>query len=626
MKVVIMNTRKSDRTIITHISCLTLCMLLFAKGYIFYSGLSLGGFGAVFASATCAIFLLIYFILQFFSPKAAKITLIVIYCIRSVVMTVDSVFFSYVAHLPSVRQLAFAAQLTDVSDTVMGLVTFKHILMLIDLPVLILYSAHRDLILSALQKNKLTNKLLAFFSLKISKKIIVCSTSVLVAFFAIFVSVYPNFQTKYLSNEIFCYHIYDVVDSLFISSRPREVDKSLYTSPDYSDGEYFGVAEGRNVIVIQVEALQNFVIGTSYNGQEITPNLNKLIEKDSFYFDNYYYQIGGGNTADAEFSVNNSLFAPDAEAAYIKYTDNTYYGLPHILKDNGYSGAHAYHNYKGAFWNREYAYPALGFDSFTSLEDMQETDMFPLGLSDREMFRQTFPSLLEYKEPFYAFYITVSSHHPYSIPEKDITISLLPDDENTLFGQYIQAINYADRAIGEFIDTLKDSGLYENSVIVIYGDHYALTNTNEEIYRQVSELTDGDYTLFDVFNVPLIMSIPGCDISETVHTAGGHIDVMPTLLYLLGITNDRSVMFGQNLIEEKVGLVPEQAHVAIGSFISDDVFFRKPYNNIKSNYDAYDKTTLENLDPDQFSELSKLAEKRIRDCIALLDKNDLLLN
>ncbi len=625
MKVVIMNTKKQGNTVLGLVSSLLLCFLLFIKSYIFYSRLSLGGFEAVFASATCAIFLIIYYIGQFFSEKHAKRVIIIIYCVASVLMAVDSVYFSYVNHMPSVRQLGFAGQLTEVGDTVMNLITPTNVLMLIDLPLAILYTAHRELIHSHLSRLSAYGRIKELFTSRVSRKKVTASCVVSLLLLMLVLPFHPEFHAKYLSNELFCYHVYDVVDTLFISGRPREVDKSLYTSPDYSDAEYYGIAQGRNVIVLQVEALQNFVIGASYYGQEITPNLNKLISDEGFYFDNYYYQIGGGNTADAEFTVNNSLFAPDTEAAYIKYSENKYYGLPYILKDNGYSGAHAYHNYKGAFWNRESAYPTQGFDSFTSLEDMDETDMFPLGLSDREMFRQTISSLTEYEEPFYAFYVTVSSHHPYAIPEKDRAIALSEEDEGTIFGQYIQAINYVDRVIGEFIDMLEAKGLYENSVLVIYGDHYALTNTDEEIYRQVSELTGEDYTIFDVFNVPLIINVPESGVNETVHTAAGHVDVMPTLLYLLGITNDRAVMFGQNLIEAESGLVPEQAHVAIGSFISDEVFFRKPHNNIKSNYDAYDKDTMQQLDPDLFEELSRLAESRIRDCIALLDDDDIML-
>ena len=103
------------------------------------------------------------------------------------------------------------------------------------------------------------------------------------------------------------------------------------------------MAEGRNVFIIQVEALQNFVIGTSYEGQEIMPNLNAMIANDTIYFNNYSYQIGGGNTSDAEFAVNNSLFAPESEAAYVKYENNDFYGLPFLLKNSGYTGAHAFH-------------------------------------------------------------------------------------------------------------------------------------------------------------------------------------------------------------------------------------------------------------------------------------------
>lgn len=625
MKVTIMNVNKSDRTAFSHVSCLMKCLFLFIKAYIFYSGLALGGFELVFAVSTTAIFMSVYFVIQFFSVKHAKRVTTVIYCILSLAMVIDAAFFSYVSHMPSVRQLTFAAQLTDVSDTVNNLVTPLDMLMIIDLPFMILYRAHRELIDSKISKFKSVAKVKKALRAEISKKAVAISTALIIVLLICVIPFYPTFEPSYLSNELFVYHTYDIIDSIFIPNGHRDVDKAQYISPDYSNEEYYGLAEGRNLIVIQVEALQNFVIGKSYEGQEITPNLNKLIAGDGFYFDNYYYQIGGGNTSDAEFTVNNSLFAPDAEAAYVKYSDNDYYGLPYILKDNGFSGAHAYHNYNGAFWNREFAYPTQGFDSFTSLEDMEETDMFSLGLSDSEMFRQTFPSLLEYEEPFYAFYITVSSHYPYEIPEKERAIELNFEDEDTQFGYYLQAINYADRAIGEFIDMLKESGLYENSVIVIYGDHYALSNTSEEINRQVSEFIDDSYTIFDVFNVPFIVSIPGSDISETIHTAGGHIDVMPTLLYLYGITNDRAVMFGQNLIEAESGLVCEQAHVAIGSFITDEIFYRKPYNNIKSNYDTYDKETMQKLDPDLFGELSRTAEIRIRDCIALLDENDILI-
>jgi phosphoglycerol transferase MdoB-like AlkP superfamily enzyme len=257
---------------------------------------------------------------------------------------------------------------------------------------------------------------------------------------------------------------------------------------------------------------------------------------------------------------------------------------------------------------------------------MEYIEPFAMGVSDRELYRQSMYDLKAFKEPFYAFYVTLSSHYPYGIPDEKRYIVTKPEDNNTLFGLYMQAINYADYAIGEFIEMLKEAGLYENSVIVIYGDHYGLTNSDDKISGQVQDLIGREYTIYDVFNVPLLIHIPGMERTETVSTAGGHLDVMPTLLPLLGIHNDKAVMFGQNLLEAEVGIVCQQTHLGIGSFISNEVYFSKAQNNIKGNYDAYAYGTMERLDPYLFTKISEQCIERISDCAALLQDNNILLD
>jgi phosphoglycerol transferase MdoB-like AlkP superfamily enzyme len=187
-------------------------------------------------------------------------------------------------------------------------------------------------------------------------------------------------------------------------------------------------------------------------------------------------------------------------------------------------------------------------------------------------------------------------------------------------------MNYADKCIGEFIEMLKDADLYDNSMLVIYGDHYGLGNTDENNAKRFTELTGRNYTLYDMFNVPLIINVPGMDHNETVSIAGGHIDTLPTMLYLLGITNDKAVMFGQNLIEAEEGFVCQQTHMSVGSFINKEVLFKKPHNNIKSNYDAYEYGTMARLDYTLFDEESAYATGKIEDCAALLTNNDILLD
>ncbi len=594
-------------------------LLLFLKSYSFYSDIRLAEFPIAFSFATVGIHLLLLSVLMLLMPKRGKTLMMIIYTVLSVFMAIDAVYFSYVSKMPSAALLKSLFQLAGVTDTIEGLMTVRHVMLIADLPLWFIWCINRRFIL---RKSESIAKL---FSKPLKKRYYAAASFLLSAFCAFFVIFFPNFEPKYMMNELFCYHTHDFYVTLTTSNDENTIDKSKYASPDYSSSEYYGLAEGRNVFVIQVEAMQNFVIGAHYEGQEITPTLNSLIANDSIYFENYYYQIGGGNTSDAEFHVNNSLFAPESSAAYVEYPDNDYYGLPYILKDNGYSGAYAFHNYTNTFWNRENAYVNQGFDDFISLEDLEQTDMFPMGLSDKEMFRQSLEMLKTYEEPFYAFYVTVSSHHPYALPLKDRGIVLNEEDEGTLFGLYIQAMNYVDSAIAEFIEGLKEIGLYENSVFVIYGDHYALSNTDSKVTTRFEEMLGRNYTLYDVFNVPLIINIPCLGYSETKSVAGGHIDTLPTLLCLMGIHNDKAVMFGQNLLEAESGIVCEQTHLGAGSFISDEVLFSRPHNNIKSNYDAYEKGTMIQLDPDLFMSESDRILELLNDCAALLAENDIWL-
>ena len=625
-----------------------LMLFTFLKGLILYGKLHLGGFDAAFALATAGILAAVWCLIVPFSPKAARIVLFCLYIFTSIVMAVDVVYFSYTSRLPSAVLLGAVGMLSNITDSIMGLVKPQYILLFADLPLWFLYAVNRRQICAMLDRGPLgrpyrwlTEKVSPFFGFAGG------AAAALLVLIALIV--WPGFEAEYMENEFLCYHTSDLVSSFVVekvepvmekiepiiaeiigsdSTQAEEKPslKSLYTAPDESGSEYFGLAKDRNLIVIQVEALENFVIGATYEGQVITPNLNALIGEDSLYFDHYYYQIGGGNTADAEFAMNNSLFGPEIECAYTKFTDKHYHGLPYLLKDNGYSGAYVFHGYIGSFWNREAAYPNQGFDDFISLEDLEETELFTMGLCDRELYRQAIPHLLSYEQPFYSFFITVSSHFPYGIPLKDRDIALKPEDEQTLFGLYLQAINYTDRAIGEFVEQLKEAGLYENSMIVIYGDHYALSNSDPQICGQFEALTGRRYSLFDQFNVPYIIHIPGMGRTETHGIAGGHIDSLPTMLCLLGIRNDKSVMFGQNLLTAERGFVCEQMHLSIGSFISDEIFFQKPQNNIKTNYSVYAAGTLEKLDPDLFMDQSALAAGRIADCAELIKEDDLLLD
>ncbi|MBE6542631.1 MAG: hypothetical protein E7672_09355, partial [Ruminococcaceae bacterium] len=455
-RLIMFDSNKENRriSISDAVFLILISILFYLKTKLFYDNLNLAEFPLPLAFASVAILCGIYTIFCLFSPRAAKIAVFSTYIAISVFMCVDAVYFAYATKLPSVALLGMLWQVNDVSDTVESLLRIYHVLLIIDIPLWILFGVNKDILIAKIQRSRVSD-LFRNFTSKIVSSAKVALVSLALGLAAGAVPLFfPNFEAEYMMNEVFCYHVHDVAYTLRSYANDSTVDKTKYTSPDYSDSEYYGLAKDRNVIVIQVESLQNFVIGAYYDGQELTPNLNRLIAKDSFYFDNYYYQIGGGNTSDAEFTVNNSLFAPERSSAYVKYTENKYYGMPHLLKDNGYTGSYVFHGYIAEFWNREIAYPYQGFDDYISLEDLVQDDMFPIGVSDMSFFRQSVDVIKTYEEPFHTFLITVSSHNPYAIPLKDREIQLKPEDEGTLFGFYLQSINYADRAIGEFLNLL----------------------------------------------------------------------------------------------------------------------------------------------------------------------------
>lgn len=569
--------------------------------------------------------------------------LMTLYTLLSVLMLVDSVYCGYTGKLPSVVMLQYAWQLGDVSEAIYENVTFLRLLYAIDIPFWLLYFVylHPRLTGNADRRRSRDEKKAAFRRGQKMTVGVLGSLCGAAACLCIGYCLFTPFIPSYFKSEILTYHMLDAKNAVFpkrTSIPALSVLTGNHTGGDGADSDgslpvsaeaspYYGIASGRNVITIQVEALQNFVIGAFYNGQEITPNMNALIAGDTLYFDHYYYQIGGGNTADAEFAVNNSLYAPDTEAAYSRYYDNDYYSMATLLKDNGYAFAAAFHGYIGNYWYRDIAYPGQGFDTYLSGSDYYAApdEIAGMGVSDGEFFVRAAEYLAQQQNaedgPFYAFLITLSSHYAFELDDRFNLLELDAEDEGTLYGNYLQAIHYTDAAIGMFIDALKENGLYDSSVITIYGDHFGLPVYNWQCKAFLGDFLGHEYTYADHFNVPLIIHIPGCALTETVSVAGGHIDVMPTLLHLLGLENDRGIMFGQNLLTAKEGVVYQQTHLARGSFISDTVLYQFPFTGIEPNAKANAIDTWEELDASSFTDISAAAREEIELCMYLLENN-----
>ena len=373
--------------------------------------------------------------------------------------------------------------------------------------------------------------------------------------------------------EIISYHTNDILVNVLGRLESRSVDREAIKDrirdlvPASEGTEFQNLAKGKNLILIQTESLNDFVIGADYNGQEITPNLNRLIREDSFYFDHFYSTTGVGNTSDAEFAALNSLYPNDERECYRMYVDNSYYGLPWMFREEGYE-ALAFHGYDKTFWNRHEAYKNQGFQKFYSQDQLDMTEVSGYGLTDKELFRQSVDLLKDREKPFFAFMITLTNHIPYELDPALASLKLDQKDQGSLFGNYLQTVRYTDEAFGQLIDRLKEERIYEDTVIVIYGDHQGLNRENPAVRERMKDFLGKDYDYDEMLKVPLLIHIPGLGENRKISTVGGQVDIMPTLAGLMGLEMSQPYVFGHDLLNAKEGFEAQISYVGKGSFIS----------------------------------------------------------
>ena len=353
--------------------------------------------------------------------------------------------------------------------------------------------------------------------------------------------------------------------------------RELKKLPETESLQLRGAAEGRNTIVIQLESFQAWLIGLTIDGKAVTPNMNELV-REGLYFPHIYQQVGQGNTSDAEFVTNTSFYVPPNGAASQVYSDKILPSLPRLFKEKGYE-TFTFHTNDVAFWNREELYAALGFDRYYDRRFFGDADTVFFGASDEVLYEKTAAELARIDrlgQKFYANVISATSHHPFSIPEYKEQIALPSKFDDTLVGDYIRAENYTDYALGKFVAKLKEYGLWEKSLIVIYGDHmglpiYSLTEAEK---RLLQEMLGRDYGYRDMLNIPLIMIAPGAVNPQTFDDRiGGQTDILPTIANLVGLNLEGRVYFGQDLVNYADNLLPERYYLPTGSFINREAIF-----------------------------------------------------
>jgi phosphoglycerol transferase MdoB-like AlkP superfamily enzyme len=414
---------------------------------------------------------------------------------------------------------------------------------------------------------------------------------------------------------IYIYQANDIIRSLepqintiFGYDKAIQSVRTYYEENAYvpSINEYTNIFEGKNIIMIHAESIQQFVIDLKFNDNEVTPVLNRL-SKEGLAFSNFYSQVSVGTSSDTEFTLSTSLLPVSSGTVFIGYWDRSYVAIPQLLSDKGYY-TFSMHGNNGTFWNRLVMYEKLGYDKFYHKAYYNIDEEIGLGLSDKSFFRQSIPMIKEISEEhsnFYATMIMLTNHTPFDETDKygEFPVTMKVEKENelgelvevetpymegTTLGNYFKSVHYADSAIGEFLDGLDAEGLLDNTVIVIYGDHDArlskkdyTTFYNYDPYTEtILNRYDPNYKEVDYYSyelnrkIPFIIWAKDVELAKEIDEVMGMYDVLPTLGNMFGFSSEYALGHDIFSVDENVVVF------ANGNWLTNKIY----YNSQKQEY------------------------------------------
>lgn len=577
-----------------------------------------------------------------FKGKKRYIYLLVWAVIFTAICTINSAYYTFYTSFASVSMLSLTQYIGEVGDAVVeNVLQIKDLVYILPL-IFFIYYYHR---LAKKDKYKIYSKTTR---IKKFKNTIITGAVILFLFIISLSSLEISRFVKQWNREyivmrfgIYMYQGNDIIASIQpkisamfgyddAKKEFNEYYKDRKDEQDYTN-EYTNIFEGRNVIVIHAESMQDIALNRTFNGEEVTPNLNRLID-EGLFFTNFYSQVSVGTSSDTELTFNTSLMPTQNGTAFVSYFDRTYIATPSLMKEKGYY-TFSMHANNADFWNRRAMHESLGYDKFYSKEtyDVDKENVIGLGLSDKEFFAQSvekIKKISEEHEKYYGLLITLTNHTPFSDTDKygEFAVTMkttitnedgtteeieAPYLEGTKLGNYFKSVHYADAALGEFFQAMDEAGLLDNTVVILYGDHdarlprsdYNLMNNYDPVTDSVKSKDDETYEEYDSFDyeldrkVPLLIWTKDGKVKGKVDYTMGMYDVMPTIGNMLGFYNKYAL--GHDIFETKENNIVVFPN---GNWITDKMY----YNSQKGEYKLLKD---EIIDEDYISKNNEYAEK-----------------
>ncbi|MDP3387537.1 MAG: LTA synthase family protein [Eubacteriales bacterium] len=341
--------------------------------------------------------------------------------------------------------------------------------------------------------------------------------------------------------------------------------------------DHTGIFEGYNLILITAEAFSHYAID-----ETLTPTLYKMAN-EGFNFTNFYNPIWDVSTLDGEYVATTGLIPKSGiwSMYYSSYNEMPY-AMGNMLGSIGYKTM-AYHNHHYTYYDRHVSHPNLGYTYKGLGNGLEVTPTWPA--SDLEMMELSVDDYIG-EEPFHAYYMTVSGHLRYTFAGNYIALKNREEVEHLTYSEggraYLATQIELDRALGYLLEKLDEKGLADKTLIVVSADHYPYGLDKKDLDELAGHEVEKN---FELYKSGLIIYTKGMK-PEMVERPVSSLDIIPTVMNLMGLEYDSRLLIGVDAFSEKEPLV-----IFLNkSFITD----KGRYNSISDQFSP--ETNMENVE------------------------------
>ena len=629
MKVIVINLVNKVKSFIMNNRIFIMFVLLSLLIGSLLSIITIGKIGNYKSILSNLVFVLFYGSFSFLlKPKYRYYYLLLFVAFNCVLAIGNNIYYEFYHSFLSVSLIDTSSMVGQVNDSVWDKVNFGHFIYFIFTVIFILYYLYLN---NKGYRDYNNDNKYVFKRLLIICGIMFCFLAISMTksdrgkFFKLW-----NRESVVQKYGLYMYTVNDLIQGL--SPKLNTLlgyDKAAYNFREYysckkednNTNEYTNIFKDKNLVLIHAESIQNFLVDLKINNEYVTPNINKLAH-EGIYFSKFYPQISVGTSSDTEFTLSTGLMPSSSGTVFVNYFDRTYYAMPNYFKNMGYYTFSMHANNRD-YWNRDAMHKRIGYMDFYAKDnlevpsDLESEDIVGLGLSDKAFYKQIIPILNNIKnnnEKYFGTIITLSNHSPFNDLEKygefDVTMKYKYIDEdgnkveetkpyleNTSMGNYIKSSHYADEALGELFNLLKENNLFENTIFILYGDHEArlpkrsfdLLYNYEAETGETKSIDSEDY--YDVYgynyellkNTPLIIWSGEEEFNKEITKVMGMYDMLPTIANMFGFKEKYSL--GHDIFSNNEGFVifPN------GNVITDKVY----YSDLNDEYISFTESPIE---------------------------------